>query len=269
MTDVDWFVMIVALGLASAGVGWYGYHRWRHLVLSPVDLEFAVIDPLSAAAFTRYCAALLRLLGYQRVRRARGGAVSLTAMAPDGTLVAIRCARQKEQVGADAIRALHRGTTTGGHAGRAGILVTNALVTPQARVLANDTGITVADRAVLRHWMELARGGAPAGGASRAADMRVLVAAVGCAGLMLTAVAVHTATGTASPRVAAVGVAAASTPAAVIPAGTSGTADPAGTAGAASGDGRTGRDRHLLHVEHVEHVRHVAFIEHQAPGQQS
>ena len=307
MTDVDWFVTIVALGLASAGAGWYGYRRWRHLVLSPADLEFAVVDPLSAAAFTRYCAALLRLLGYQRVRRARGGAVSLTAAAPDGELVVIRCARQKEQVGADAVRALHEATTTGGHAGRAGVLVTNALVTPQARKMADDAGITVADRAVLRHWMELARGSATSGnatsgsatsgsrsasGTSRVADTRVLVATMGCAGLLIAAVAVHAAVSTPSPRAAAAttsgvpgnatasiatapatatgtGTPAAGTPGAGDPAGGSG--NPAGTAGSTSGGGLTGRERHLLHVKHVEHVEHmshVEFAEHHEPGQQ-
>ena len=231
MTDVDWFVIIAALGVASAGVSWYGYRRWRRLVLSPADLEFAVVDPLSAVGFTRYCAALVRLLGYQRVRRARGGAVSLTATAPDGTLVAIRCARQKEPVAADAVRALREGITAGGHAGRTGILVTNALVTPQARALAGDTGITLADRAVLRHWMELAR---PAGWAARspprcrlgwnwgaggqrgcgtssgartrpgapvrAVDTVVAGSMVGCAALVLIAVGIHAATGNAGPQ---------------------------------------------------------------------
>ncbi len=171
MTDVDWFVVVAALGIASAGVGWYGYRR-RRLVLSAADLEFAVVDPLSAAAFTRYGAALFRLLGYQRVRRARGGAVSLTATAPEGTLVAIRCARQKEPVAADAVRALHHAITAGGYAGRDGIVLTNALVAPEARALADGAAITVADRAVLRHWMERARsgglGGPPAAHAATA-----------------------------------------------------------------------------------------------------
>jgi hypothetical protein len=293
MTDVDWFVMIAALGVASAGVSWYGYRRWRRLVLSPADLEFAVVDPLSAAGFTRYCAALMRLLGYQRVRRARRGAVSLTATAPDGALVAMRCARQKEPVAVDAVRAFRQGIMTGGHAGRAGILVTTALVTPQARALAGDTGITVADRAVLRHWMELARAGglggtlaadaAPAGtvGRARAVDTFVLGGTVGCAALLLIAVVIHAATGTTGPRIAAsrtsvlqgaaAGVAAVSSPAAITPAGTASTGDPASTAGAASGGDATSRERHFLHVKHVkhvEHMRHVEYVEDHAPGQQ-
>ncbi len=302
MTDVDWFVMIAALGVASAGVSWYGYRRWRRLVLSPADLEFAVVDPLSAAGFTRYCAALMRLLGYQRVRRASRGAVSLTATAPDGALVAIRCARQKEPVAADAVRAFRQGIMTGGHAGRAGILVTTALVTPQARALAGDTGITVADRAVLRHWMELARAGglggtlaaaaAPAGtvarvrpvaragtvARARAVDTFVLGGTVGCAALLLIAVVIHAATGTTGPRIAAsrtsvlqgagAGVAAVSSPAAITPAGTAGTGDPASTAGAASGGDATSRERHFLHVKHVEHMKHVEYVEDHAPGQQ-
>ncbi|MCW2929751.1 MAG: restriction endonuclease [Actinomycetia bacterium] len=293
MTDVDWFVMIAALDVASAGVSWYGYRRSRRLVLSPADLEFAVVDPLSAAGFTRYCAALVRLLGYQRVRRARGGALNLTATAPDGTLVAIRCARQKEPVAADAVRALRQGITAGGHPGRAGILVTSALVTPEARALAADTGITVADRAVLRHWMELARAGGLGGtlaadgtsaGAiartrtaarARAVDTLVMGSMVGCAALVLIAVVVHAATGTAAPRIAAARTAAASVAAAntsaLTPAGTVSTSNPGSTAGAASGGDAAGRDRHVLHVKHVlhvEHMRHVEYVEHHAPGQQ-
>ncbi|HEX3956756.1 MAG TPA: restriction endonuclease [Trebonia sp.] len=304
MTDVDWFVMIAALGVASAGVSWYGYRHWRRLVLSPADLEFAVVDPLSAAGFTRYCAALLRLLGYQRVRRARGGGggggggVSLTATAPDGALVAIRCARQKEPVAADAVRALRQGITARGHAGRAGTLVTNALVTPEARALAGDTGITLADRAVLRHWMELARAGglggtlaadgALAGTAARtrtaararAVDTLVMGSMVGCAALVLIAVVIHAATGTAAPGTvaagtpaggsAAAGVAAVNAPG-LTPAGTASTSNPGSTAGVASGGDAASRDRHVLHVKHVlhvEHMRHVEYVEHHAPGQQ-
>ncbi|HEY6791806.1 MAG TPA: restriction endonuclease [Trebonia sp.] len=295
MTDVDWFVMIAALGVASAGVSWYGYRRWRRLVLSPADLEFAVVDPLSAAGFTRYCAALLRLLGYQRVRRARGGSVSLTATAPDGALVAIRCARQKEPVAADAVRALRQGITAGGHAGRAGILVTNALVTPEARALAGDTGITLADRAVLRHWMERARAGGlggtlaadgvPAGTAARtrtaararAVDTLVMGSMVGCAALVLIAVVTHAATGTAAPGTVAAGspaggsaaasVAAVNAPA-VAPAGTASTSNPGSTAGVASGGDAASRDRHVLHVKHLLHVEHMRYVEDHAPGQQ-
>jgi hypothetical protein len=275
MTDVDWFVMIAALGAASAGVSWYGYRRWRRLVLSPADLEFAVVDPLTAAEFVRYCAALVRLLGYQRVRRARGGAVSLTATAPDGTLVAIRCAGQKDPVATDMVRGLHQGITTGGHAGRAGILVTNALVTPEARALADDAAITMADRAVLRHWMELARdgrrGGTPAWDAAaraRAVDTRVMAGTVGCAALMLIAVAIHAAIGAAAPRTVAPRAAAASVAAASTPAATSASAgnpgstgSPASRAGTASGGGSAKHEWHVLHVKHVEHMRHVEYAE--------
>jgi hypothetical protein len=303
MTDVDWFVMIAALGVASAEVSWYGYRR-RRLVLSAADLEFAVVDPLSAAGFARYCAALVRLLGYQRVRRARGGGVSLTATAPDGTLVAIRCARQKEPVAADAVRALSQGIT----GGRTGILLTNALVTPQARALAGDTGITLADRAVLRHWMELARasgpGGTPAADAApagaiarartfaqaRAVDGLVMGSVVGCAALVLIAVVIHAATGTAAPRITAPSVAAPSAAAsatpvlgssaasvaavnapALTPAGTTSPGNPGRTRGAAGNGDAASRDRHVLHVKHVlhvEHMSHVEYVEHHAPGQQ-
>ena len=290
MTDVDWFVVIAALGIAGAGVGWYGYRRWWRRALTPADLEFAVVDPLSDAGFTRYCAALLRLLGYQRVRRVRGGAVSLTATAPDGAPVAIRCAHQKEAVTADAVRALRQGITDGGQAGRGGILVTNALVTPDARALAADSGITMTDRAVLRHWMELARAGglgaadaaSPgigtlSGTASRArtrapgVDTLVLGGSVGCATLMLIAVVVHAASETSAPGNSAASVAAANTQAAPTPADTASTGHPAGATSAASGGDSTSRERHVLHVEHVKHVEHMdhlEYLEQHAPGQQ-
>ena len=278
MTDVDWIVVFAALVIVGAGVGWYGYRRWPGRALTPADLEFAVVDPLSDARFTRYCAALLRLRGYQRVRRARGGAVSLTATAPDGTLVALRCARQKEAVTADAVRALRQGIADGGHAGRDAILVTNALVTPEARALASDSGITVADRAVLRHWMELARaGGIAAGTAARArtwapdVDTLVLGGSVGCAALMLIAVAVHAAAGTSAPGSPAAGVAAVNTQAAVSPAGTASPGHPASATGAPGEAGLSPRERHVEHVEHVkhvEHMNHVAYLEQHPPGQQ-
>jgi hypothetical protein len=280
MTDVDWFVMVAALGVASAGGYWY--QRRRRRGLSAADLEFAVVDPLSAAGFTRYCAALVLLLGYQRVRRARGGAVSLTATSRYGTPVAIRCALQKDPVAADAVSALGEAITAGRYAGRTGIPVTNALVTPQARALASDAGITVADRAVLRHWMELARRGGPGGtldndagpvaapadghAHGRATGVRVLAGTLGCAALALVAVAIHVAIGT--------GTAGRAIPSAAAPSAadlSTAVASPASTASPVQGGDLTRQERHLLHVEHVkhvEHMRHVAYVGRLSPGQQ-
>jgi hypothetical protein len=295
MTDVDWFVIIAALGAATAAVSWYGYRRWHRLVLTPADLEFAVVDALPAAGFTRYCAALARLLGYQQVRRVRGSAVSLTAAAPDGAPVAIRCALQRDPVAVEAVRELGEALKAGRYAGRAGILVTNARVTPQAREFAGDAGITVADRAVLRHWMEQARGkwpgGAPVFGAAaaeaapvasaaraRAMDARVMAGVVGCAALALIAVAIHAATGAAVPSKAAANVAAVSARAAVTPTTTvipAGTASPPGAAGpdkaagpasTASPANGSSAGRHEWHVKHVEHMRHLDFVEHLGAG---
>jgi hypothetical protein len=138
-------------------------------VMSSTDLvlELAAVDRMTGREFTGFCAALLRARGYRQVRRARHlarywarhqVAVDLLARAPDGARVAIRCAPAKDAVNADAITALHAAACTR-LAGRAVTLVTNALVTPDARALAAERGITVTDRAGLRHWMELARGG--------------------------------------------------------------------------------------------------------------
>jgi len=134
---------------------------------------------MAGREFTGFCAALLRARGYRQVRRARHWgrhwgrrrvAVDLLARAPDGARVAVRCAPAKDAVNADAIASLHAAVTGGRLAGRAVTLVTNALVTPDARALAAEQGITVTDRAGLRHWMELARGGPRAPGGALPGD---------------------------------------------------------------------------------------------------
>jgi hypothetical protein len=185
-------------------------------------------------------------------------------------------------VAADVVRELRQGITAGGHAGRAGILVTNALVTPEARALAGDIGITVADRAVLRHWMELARGAGrgdtpaeDAAARTRAVDARVMAGMVGCAALMLIAVAIHAATGAAAPRTAVPRAAAASAATVSTPAATSAstgnpasTGSPASQAGTTSGGDSAKHEWHVLHVKHVEHMRHVEYAESHQSAQQ-
>ena len=136
----------------------------------------------------------MRVLGYRKVRRARarrGGAADLVGQAPDDALVVIRCLRQRDPVDAAAVSALRAAVTSGPHAGRTAILVTTALVTPEARALAAGGAeggpVTVADRAVLRHWMEQARGKiaspgpAPRGLAGTRRDTRALAGIVACA----------------------------------------------------------------------------------------
>ncbi len=106
-------------------------------------------------------------------------------------------------------------------------------------------------------------------------------AAVGCAALMLIAVAVHAAIGTAGPRNTASGtsvldgagssVTAVGPPATTSQPGTATAGHPASTAGAASGGGTTLGERHVLHVKHVmhlEHIRHLEYLGHEVPAQQ-
>lgn len=199
MSVTDWWVVLVAVAVAAGAAACYGWRR-RELVLDPPHLEFSMVDSLKGRQFARFCAALLRLLGYRRLRLARAPA-GITADAPDGTAVAVRCITQKDQVAVAAVRELHEAITSGARAGRRGVLITNAQLTPEAWEFAGGSAITVADRAVLRHWMEEARrklGERPAG-SGRRAGTRVLAGAACCAALAACAVVVHAAVSGARP----------------------------------------------------------------------
>jgi hypothetical protein len=208
-------------------------------VMSSTDLvlELATVDRMAEREFTGFCAALLRARGYRRVRRARRWtrhrvAVDLVARAPDGARVAVRCTSQKDAVSAGAIQALHAAAADNPLAGRAVTLLTNALVTPDARALAAERGITVTDRAGLRHWMEQTRaaGAAPVPrGRRRISRPALIVAGAGsAAALVALAIAMH-ATATApvhqSPAPRTAGLAAAGS--AAIPGATPAPATPA------------------------------------------
>jgi hypothetical protein len=125
----------------------------------------------------------------------------------------IRCLRQQDPVDAAAVSALRAAVTSGRHAGRAAILVTTARVAPDARALADGgagdgaaaggtaggaagAALTVADRAVLRHWMEQARAivadasPPPRGIAGLRRDTTVVAGVIACAVLAVVTVAV-------------------------------------------------------------------------------
>ncbi len=252
MSEVGWLVIgIAAVVVASAG-GWHASRRRRDLVLTTAHLELATVDALTGQQFARFCAALLRVLGYRKVRRARGrggDAADLVAVAPDDTLVAIRCMRQRDPVDAAAVGALRAAVTTGRTYGRAAILVTTALVTPDARALAAAEGspVTVADRAVLRHWMEQARGkvaDAPRGQSGVRRDTRVLAGIAGCAGLAVLAVVVQAAvSGPGGPASGGSAGAALSGPGGAALSGPGGAARSGATGTALSGFGGSARGR--------------------------
>jgi hypothetical protein len=204
MSEVGWLVIGVSIVVAGSAVGWHAARGRRELVLTAAHLELAAVDSLTARQFARLCAALLRAQGYRKVRRARprrGEAGDLVGQAPDEALVVIRCLRQRDPADVAEVSALREAVASGPHAGRAPILVTTALVTPRARALASGEGgpVTVADRAVLRHWMEQARGKisgpgtVPRGLAGTRRDTRAVAGIVACAALAMLAVAIQAA----------------------------------------------------------------------------
>jgi hypothetical protein len=205
MSEADWLVMGVAIVVGVSAAGWQARRRRRELVLTAAHLELAAVDSLAERQFTRFCAALLRVLGYRKVRQARarrGEVADLVGRSADDAPVVVRCLRQRDPVDAAAVAALRAAVTSGPHAGRSAILVTTGLVSPDARALAGDaegSPVTVADRAVLRHWMEQARAAiarpdpAPRGLAGMRRDTRAMAGIVGCAALAVLAVVVHAA----------------------------------------------------------------------------
>jgi hypothetical protein len=208
MSEVGWLVIGVSIAVAGSAVGWHAARRRRELVLTAAHLELAAVDSLTARQFARLCAALLRDQGYRKVRRARprrGVAGDLVGQAPDEALVVIRCLRQRDPADVAEVSALREAVAAGPYAGRTPILVTTALVTPRARALAAGGGggdggpVTVADRAVLRYWMEQARGKiaglgtAPGGRAGTRGDTRAVAGIVACAALAMLAVTIQAA----------------------------------------------------------------------------
>ena len=123
--------------------------------------EAAKVDAMTGPQFEKYCATLLQARGYRNVSITGGTdddhGVDITATAPDGTPVAVQCKRWKTSVGPDVIRELIGAIVSGKHQGRAGMVMTNALVTPGAQRLAENHGIQVVHRPVLQQWMLQAR----------------------------------------------------------------------------------------------------------------
>jgi hypothetical protein len=140
------------------------------------QLEFGHVDTMSDRQFEEFCVWLLQMRGYQKVARTGGrrrtAGIDVVATAPEGTPAAFRCVRSRDSVGPEAVRELRAASTTGRYAGRDATVVTNALVSPDAWAVAAGSGITVADRTVLRHWMSQARSAIEAGAEVRPAGPR-------------------------------------------------------------------------------------------------
>jgi Restriction endonuclease len=123
--------------------------------------KMAKVDRMTGREFEEFCARLLWALGYWNVvitggtRIDQGG--DITAISPEGIGVVVQCKRLKTSVGPDVIRGLLGTITSGVHKGRAGMVMTNASVTDQARACASHSGITVVGRTALQAGMGLAR----------------------------------------------------------------------------------------------------------------
>jgi hypothetical protein len=123
--------------------------------------EIAKVDEMTWQQFERYCGALLKSLGYRDVvvtgSTGDDHGADIIATAPDDTAVAVQCKRRGTSITPDVIRELIGTIVSGKHQGRAGMLMTNALVTSGARQRAKDHAIQLVDRQVLQQWMTQAR----------------------------------------------------------------------------------------------------------------
>lgn len=161
------WALMAALVAVIIGPWWLGYARRRDASAARLERvlyemsQFEKLDVMTGSEFEEYCAGLLRALGYRDVvitgSTKEDHGADLTAIALDGTPVAVQCKRQKASVGPEVIRGLEGTITSGRHRGRKGILMTNALATAGARARAEGSGIMVVDRVVLPQWISQAR----------------------------------------------------------------------------------------------------------------
>ena len=163
------WTLAIALASVAAVLWWYGYtrrrkaHETQRAQALREQLEMAAVDQMGWQEFEDHCVRVLRALSYPRAEKTRGvsreKAVDITAIAPDGTAVAVECKHwRKKSVGVREIRNLHTAVNTGLYKGHAGILMTSSRVTAEAREIAAEGHITVIDRAGLLEWtMEAAR----------------------------------------------------------------------------------------------------------------
>ena len=158
------FISVVA---AAVALGWW-HHLYRQArQQSEQDLaqyrvsEFQAIDVMSGTQFEDYCAWLLGVVGYKNVRRIGSttdeDGIDILADSPGGSPVAVQCKRQKRSVRPDVVRAVHGAVGAGRHAGRVGILMTNAKVMPKGKEFAGQSGVRVIDRIVLGELLKEAR----------------------------------------------------------------------------------------------------------------
>jgi restriction system protein len=161
--------LLLFLGALGGGLALWalGYGRRRKAAEALNDqrlyqqLEFTKIDAMTWQQFEQYCADLLQARGYQEISKTGSTrdyhGADIIATDPDGHPVAVQCKQWKGRVGPNVVRELIGTVNSGKHQGRAGILMTNAPVTPGAQQLAGNHEILVVDQVVLQQWMTQAR----------------------------------------------------------------------------------------------------------------
>jgi len=162
-----WATVITEAAVVAA-LWWQDYSRRAEAARARADQELyelheiAKVDRMRWDQFEAYCADLLRALGYCDVRvigsTPEDDGADIVATDPHGIRVAVQCKRRAGSIGPDVIRELIGTTTDGRHEGRAGIVMSNAPVTAEARARAGRSGILLVDRPVLQQWMSQARG---------------------------------------------------------------------------------------------------------------
>jgi restriction system protein len=163
-SPVTWLVL---LPLVGGGTGaWLLVRSRRHAAAVEAHRRwllgqscFPAADAMSGSQFEAYVAELLRMDGHQDVRIVGGpgdGGADILSAEPSGRKIAVQCKRVTAAVPVGVVRQLN-GTIAHEHPGRAGALVTTALLTRPATELAARARITVVDRNALASWMSQAR----------------------------------------------------------------------------------------------------------------
>jgi hypothetical protein len=158
----------VASALALQGTLWWAGYTMRgaaaYLRATRADYlmrEMAAVDHMDGTAFEEYVVQLLTALGYRDVLRTGGRrlkrCVDITAIAPDGTLVAIECKRLKGKVTASVVQQLAGAVNINPHRGRSAILITSSVTTADAKDLARGGGVKVIERSGLQTLIDSAR----------------------------------------------------------------------------------------------------------------
>jgi restriction system protein len=155
-------LLVIALVSTVAALLWYRIYRGRAVYEAQRDqaireeLARAHIDRMTWQAFEDHCVRVLEGLGYREVKKTRDvsreKAVDITAIAPDGTAVAVECKHFSSSVGVPVIRGIIGAVTTGMYKGRAAMLMTSAAVTKEAREIAAEGRVEVIDRSRLMEW---------------------------------------------------------------------------------------------------------------------